>query len=755
MSFIRYESISNDEGGISVVKYGGRQMTIDNSYYEDEVREGFYIPGMTKRSWAVQMDVLDHVREICEKHDIKWFADCGTLLGAVRHHGFIPWDDDLDICMLKEDYDKFLSVVDDELPQGYRVLNIYKEKEYTNFITRIVNHSEINISEEFLNDNHGFPYIAGIDIFPLHYMYDNDSDEADRLQRAKRLWELTQNYIDGRISDRNLGEISREVEKNSKKRLRKDVPLLNALYLAIDEVFSEADFVGTKYVSLMPVYIEYPDHKFPVSLFNTGIDMRFEDRTIRIPAKYEDVLEIEYGKNWGVANLKGGLHDYPCYSEQEKDLEEHFYGRLPYKYYPERIPNDKKDIRDSNKQIIETLYNAHEVIRKILGYGVRENIIEVLENCQTLAIKLGTNLEKSFDSESSEVVSELETYCEELYQISMNISEQEEDVSVESLDERIRKVQDLYQKLKHNDTIFIVNKGEDWDILESIYKDCILQNMDSVYVMPIPYYEKDWSGKLTNERLDTSWIPSEINVLNYRNYDFYAGVSNIVFADPFDEYENGISVNPFFYSSNLKKYADKLTYVHTFRTRVFKESEKARVNAKHYVLSPGVLNADCIIVPNEEERELYIDLLNENGFGTEETREKIRVRDYRNKQNRDKKRKKLLFYTGFSELYSKNSIALGKIERVLKVFETQKNNLEVVWVADADLEKNITDLCNELLPMYNKCKETFSNSKTGRYVTTDDTDILDEVDAYYGTRGFFMNRCVVDNKPVMKWNTEI
>ena len=84
-------------------------MRFDNSYYNDEVRENFYIPGMIKRSWASQIEILEKVRDICEKHGIRWFADYGTLLGAVRHHGFIPWDDDIDLWMPRKDYEILLS----------------------------------------------------------------------------------------------------------------------------------------------------------------------------------------------------------------------------------------------------------------------------------------------------------------------------------------------------------------------------------------------------------------------------------------------------------------------------------------------------------------------------------------------------------------------------------------------------------------------------------------------------------------------
>jgi hypothetical protein len=59
-------------------------------YFEDEVRDGFYVPSMIKRSWAVELDVLSEVDRICQKYDIKYYAEWGTLLGAVRHAGFVP-----------------------------------------------------------------------------------------------------------------------------------------------------------------------------------------------------------------------------------------------------------------------------------------------------------------------------------------------------------------------------------------------------------------------------------------------------------------------------------------------------------------------------------------------------------------------------------------------------------------------------------------------------------------------------------------
>ena len=141
------------------------------SYFQGEVREGFYISTMMKRYFASQLKVLSLVAQICEKYNIAWYADCGTLIGAVRHGGFVPWDDDLDICMLRDDWERFFEIAAKELPEGFQVLTIDREPEYEQLIGRIVNAHSIDIGPERMRDFFGCPYTVGIDIFPLDGLY--------------------------------------------------------------------------------------------------------------------------------------------------------------------------------------------------------------------------------------------------------------------------------------------------------------------------------------------------------------------------------------------------------------------------------------------------------------------------------------------------------------------------------------------------------------------------------------------------------
>lgn len=90
-------------------------MKFEREFFYDEVQDGFYIPGIMKRAWGAGLTILSEVDRICSQYDIPYYADGGTLLGAVRNGQFIPWDDDIDIMMLRKDYDKFKEVLKDEL----------------------------------------------------------------------------------------------------------------------------------------------------------------------------------------------------------------------------------------------------------------------------------------------------------------------------------------------------------------------------------------------------------------------------------------------------------------------------------------------------------------------------------------------------------------------------------------------------------------------------------------------------------------
>ena len=85
-------------------------MKIPPPFYEPELRDGYLVSVEMKRVWAMQLTLLVVFDGVCRRHGLAYFAGGGTLLGAVRHGGYIPWDDDIDLFMLREDYDRLLEV---------------------------------------------------------------------------------------------------------------------------------------------------------------------------------------------------------------------------------------------------------------------------------------------------------------------------------------------------------------------------------------------------------------------------------------------------------------------------------------------------------------------------------------------------------------------------------------------------------------------------------------------------------------------
>lgn len=93
---------------------------------QNQLRQKFNPDGSLLRQHQLRMlEMLRYIDEVCKKHDIKYWLSSGTLLGAVRHGGFIPWDDDLDVEMLKEDFEKFVNVMMQEENENY-TLQIHK-----------------------------------------------------------------------------------------------------------------------------------------------------------------------------------------------------------------------------------------------------------------------------------------------------------------------------------------------------------------------------------------------------------------------------------------------------------------------------------------------------------------------------------------------------------------------------------------------------------------------------------------------------
>ena len=88
--------------------------------HTDEIRCDFLVTTDRKKVWQVELELLAEFDRICRKYGLRYFADYGTLLGAARHKGFIPWDDDIDVTMMRPDYERLKQIMKQErLPEPF------------------------------------------------------------------------------------------------------------------------------------------------------------------------------------------------------------------------------------------------------------------------------------------------------------------------------------------------------------------------------------------------------------------------------------------------------------------------------------------------------------------------------------------------------------------------------------------------------------------------------------------------------------
>ena len=322
-----------------------------DEYFKTEVREGFAVYELMKRTWAAQLEVLAKIIAIFDKYHLTYYAYWGTLLGAVRHQGYIPWDDDLDIAMKRDDYIKFLEVTRQELPEEYCILNYYTETEYDNVFTRITNAHGLDLSDDRMTQYHGCPFVVGVDIFPLYYVPGN-SQEAE-FQKAilhtidELLKLLGQADAEKQMTNNMaLAEGLVELEKITGYRFTTDRPIHNQLKILYDQVSRLYDEQDSNELTVFPLYMTegYAVNK---DLFAECTQMPFENIMINVPKGYDEILSKSYD-DYMVPKQLRATHDYPFYKGQLK-----IWGRYLYKDDCLRKEQQRKNSTDSFENVID------------------------------------------------------------------------------------------------------------------------------------------------------------------------------------------------------------------------------------------------------------------------------------------------------------------------------------------------------------------------------------------------------------------
>ncbi len=298
-------------------------MEFPKEYFEGEEREGFYIAPMMKKAWAAQIEVLCEIDKVCKRHNIQYFAEWGTLLGAVRHKGFIPWDDDLDIGMKRQDFNKFFKVAKDELPEGFVALNMHDYEDYNTMLGRVVNTDTIRFDEAFLTKFHGCPYALGIDIFPLDFVAPNDTERELQCNLIHIVnaaeWCMDAAARNEEVDYEELGNVIRQIQELCGVKFNSDSPLRKQLCKLKESLCAMYSEEEAEEITLMSDLAEkFPHYRIPKEDYQEFIDMPFENITIPVPVGYDTALRIKYGDDYMTPINKTSSHDYPFYKNQEQ-----------------------------------------------------------------------------------------------------------------------------------------------------------------------------------------------------------------------------------------------------------------------------------------------------------------------------------------------------------------------------------------------------------------------------------------------------
>lgn len=233
----------------------------------------------------VELDLLQHFIEACEKLELPYFLVCGSALGAMRHGGFIPWDDDLDVGMYREDYNKFMEQAPAILPEGYFLQNYKTDPAYPNVFGKLRNSNTTYIEKTVanLNMNHGIY----IDIFPLDG-YPRDVKEQEKLATSKNRYLKTLS-LNFKVKRSWKGKLAAGAYKmlGFQKRNARVVAKYEAL-------ISQYPAKESKLICNHGTW--YGDRDYIArEFYGQGSDGVFEGLKVRLPEHCEQYLQALYG----------------------------------------------------------------------------------------------------------------------------------------------------------------------------------------------------------------------------------------------------------------------------------------------------------------------------------------------------------------------------------------------------------------------------------------------------------------------------
>ena len=253
------------------------------------IKEKKYDDETLKHQQQVSMKILKYLIEICEKHNLTYFMYGGTLIGAVRHQGYVPWDDDIDVIMFREDFEKLNQILEKNIDDKYRFMNCLNEETYYHTWGRVM--LKNTLFREWWADQVDYTPNIYIDIFIL------DNIPNNKFKQFIHRWKC---YFLNMLSF--YSSIKYENDSKIKQIIQRTVHYtIKILHISPYTIRKKCIKSFTQYQNedceevcdfpssgIMP--ISFKTDWFPLK------KVKFEDIKVNIPNNYDKILKMEYGE---------------------------------------------------------------------------------------------------------------------------------------------------------------------------------------------------------------------------------------------------------------------------------------------------------------------------------------------------------------------------------------------------------------------------------------------------------------------------
>lgn len=396
-------------------------------------------------------------------------------------------------------------------------------------------------------------------------------------------------------------------------------------------------------------------------------------------------------------------------------------------------------------EIFDSLHEAHSEIKKLMNHGSSEEARALMAQCQDAAVDIGTTID-DLEGDGTAAVKYLEEYCEALYQVHEGIiADMTRNKAFTLLEEKLKRAENsLKNEIKEKlEIVFMPYKSSMWDSLESIWRAADADPDCDAYVVPIPYYDRNPDHSFGDFHYEGREFPADVPVVHYENYDLEERRPDIIYIhNPYDGDNFVTSIDPRFYSGELKKYTDMLVYVPYFVWKPYDPHDPEEVKKRvSYCAPPSVRNVDRYVTLTDYMCDLHIktyisrfggDLLTrheaEKKFiiaGSPKidkmlslTAENTGVPEEWLKKAENKK---VVFYnTGLVGILNSTPNYLSKLQSVLNFFK-ERTDCVLLWRPHPLMESTLHSMMPELMNGYMNIKNRFIADGSGIFDDTPDT----------------------------------